>query len=607
MQHLGITVRAPHGAAAPLWWRRLGRALAALLVVLAVPVGLAGPAAAHAELVSTSPADGSSFEQAPTRLTLTFATAVGPDGASAVIRGTDGVEHRMDLTTPSGDLGTVLVGAIPPLPRDAYRLDWTAVADDGHQGTGTVSFSVGVAAAQAAPTAAGPAAAESAVRLLGYAGLALALGPLLLLLLVRRRTGRPGVPDRPEGWERHLASLALAGTLLLVAGVGALIVTTSCPPALATAMLGLAASAAVAVALGRTGEPRAMVAAVGLVLGLAVLLPAATHLGNEAGSAPVLAAAVHVAAAGAWVGGLVALAVVVLPSWRTPQVRDAVTAVAAGFAWLAVPAVTLLAATGVALTGVQVATVDGLVTTPYGLLVVAKVALLLLAGLLGLRHALGARRGSRSTPSARSVALEAGVVVVVVALGAALTTAQPPRGEAWTPVERTVARPTTILVDHLLVTSSVGPTAVGAALVTVRPIQVLAPVPGPITGATATLEGPDGGATSVPLTLGSDGLFTAPVRLEQPGVVRLRTAVHRTGLADAVSTTTWVVSAAGADRPPVVSTTRLWPGAPAAALLLLLLGAVALGLMVASRRRRPVDPTPADDVDLTSAGMRTRT
>ena len=65
---------------------RLLRLLGAVALALAALVAVAGPASAHAELLSSSPADGATLDRAPARLVLRFTEPVEIDRTSVVLR-----------------------------------------------------------------------------------------------------------------------------------------------------------------------------------------------------------------------------------------------------------------------------------------------------------------------------------------------------------------------------------------------------------------------------------------------------------------------------------------------------------------------------------------
>ncbi|MET8849530.1 copper resistance CopC family protein [Amycolatopsis sp. NPDC004625] len=116
--------------------RAPGAVLAALLGLLV----LAGPAPAHTELQSSSPAEGASLATAPTQVQLTFGEPVTLPPDSVKITGRDGTAWR--IGAPAVDGGVVTVPVTPSGGAQAYTLTWQVVAKDGDNVTGTVHFTV---------------------------------------------------------------------------------------------------------------------------------------------------------------------------------------------------------------------------------------------------------------------------------------------------------------------------------------------------------------------------------------------------------------------------------------------------------------------------------
>ena len=153
---------------------------------------------------------------------------------------------------------------------------------------------------------------------------------------------------------------------------------------LATAAL-LAASLPM---LGRTADRRPWGAGA-VVLAVAVLIgPAWTgHAGatpGVAGEFPLAADALHLLAAGAWLGGLPPLAMLLATAWRQKEPRwAAVTAIAVQrFSLLGVISVGTLLASGIVNSWYEVATLNNLFATSYGQLVLIKIGLF--AAMVGL-------------------------------------------------------------------------------------------------------------------------------------------------------------------------------------------------------------------------------
>src|SRR5689334_18354619 len=129
----------------------------------------------------------------------------------------------------------------------------------------------------------------------------------------------------------------------------------------------------------------------------------------------------------------IAAAIALVPVARADERRARlVAALLRAFSALAVTCLTTLAVTGLLMTGVQVSTVDALLTTPYGWLLIAKVSVVTVAGLLGLRTANRLRRSRASVPR-RGLITEACALGVAVGLAAALASAGPANGPRFAP------------------------------------------------------------------------------------------------------------------------------------------------------------------------------
>jgi putative copper resistance protein D len=153
----------------------------------------------------------------------------------------------------------------------------------------------------------------------------------------------------------------------------------------------LAAAALLAASLPmlkRAANPRPWGAGA-VVLTIAVLIgPAWTgHAGATPGAAgefPLAADALHLLAAGAWLGGLPPLAMLLATAWRQKEPRWAtVTAIAVQrFSLLGVISVSTLLASGIANSWYEVGTLNNLFATSYGQLVLLKIGLF--AAMVGL-------------------------------------------------------------------------------------------------------------------------------------------------------------------------------------------------------------------------------
>lgn len=131
---------------------------ALLLAACVSLVGLAGPAAAHAGLIESSPADGASVQPAPRQVSLRFTEPLDPKLIALVVTGPDGPESNAG---PPFVSGAEVVQPLPPASGDGmYRVAYRVVSTDGHPVQGQVGFRV-IAPARV-PAVPGPADSPSA-------------------------------------------------------------------------------------------------------------------------------------------------------------------------------------------------------------------------------------------------------------------------------------------------------------------------------------------------------------------------------------------------------------------------------------------------------------
>jgi putative copper export protein len=169
-------------------------------------------------------------------------------------------------------------------------------------------------------------------------------------------------------------------------------------------------------------------ALIGGVAGAAclALIAIGSHAAASGAIGPVLADLVHLAAAGAWLAGLLGLALLAAgalgPGASSPPMRVAVPR----FSALALVSVALIAATGLYASWLQVGS-PGELGTPYGLLLVAKVALVGVALALGAVNYLDGGRGTMVAGGLRRrVSIELGLAALVMLASANLTSGSPP-------------------------------------------------------------------------------------------------------------------------------------------------------------------------------------
>lgn len=180
--------------------RVFAAAATAVLAAIAV-LGIAAPASAHDQLLSTDPQDGSTVAALPDAVTLTFSDIVQDAGADAnQIKVMDASCAVLD----DGDLkiaDNVVTQPISGSATGQVTVLWRVVSRDGHPVSGEFSFTVGdgQAAASATPTCAGDvdaAATDDSTAstassplpwIIGAIVIAAILAAIILLLVTRSR------------------------------------------------------------------------------------------------------------------------------------------------------------------------------------------------------------------------------------------------------------------------------------------------------------------------------------------------------------------------------------------------------------------------------------
>jgi copper transport protein len=411
-------------------------------------------------LIATEPAQDTVLDDSPSRVLLRFDEPVETSLGS--IRVYDGGGGRVDaeaITRPSPR--EVAVAIDGELERGTYTVAWRVISADSDPINGAWVFHVQAPGPQPSGIAAqvldntpllvsvfytGGRFFEFALLLLcagGMAALVIALGWAKASL--RRRLY--GVVAVLGG---GLAVLALLGIVFQGAAAGGYGVgeafrwdvfssvteTRYGKVALVRAALG-ATLALTALALRRAGERRERgLAALALILvgGLAVTPSFAGHASVE-GPVGVAADVAHVLAAAAWTGGLafVVLALALAGRDRWPLAAACVPR----FSTMAVVSVVVLIVAGAVNGFLQVRTWSGLWETKYGLLLLAKVTLvlpLLALGAYNNRCAVPRLRAQIASVLEqrrflRAAAAELTIMVAIVAVTAVLVNAPPARTE----------------------------------------------------------------------------------------------------------------------------------------------------------------------------------
>ncbi len=170
----------------------------ALLLALLAVVLLGGRALAHSELVAAEPAPGAQLAESPAEIRLTFSEPVAASSQIVVMgenfQQVEGLVPQFNPEQPQ-----VVYTPLPPLAEGVYTVQWTAASDDGHEISGSYSFSVTSAASGGATDAnaqesavAEEAPAPRSLLWLGALGLLIVGLPLIFFAFLRAPRRRDG-------------------------------------------------------------------------------------------------------------------------------------------------------------------------------------------------------------------------------------------------------------------------------------------------------------------------------------------------------------------------------------------------------------------------------
>ena len=489
-------------------WARLAVAMGTGVVLLATPA----IALAHANLARSDPQANADLQAAPAQVQLWFTER--PELSLTTIQVYNEQRQRVDqgpATEGPGDSLSLVERLQPNLPRGTYTVSWhTTSAEDGHVTGGAFAFGVGVrpsptaALAQALPAGSSQGPLSMAVRWLSY----LAAAGLLGLILFPVAVLRPALAalDRPalSLWDLAeqanarchrtarlfaiLAVLAAMATIFdQVARSGGQLTTQATGATLSTSLgrlllarngvalallavlslrpgdvapgvmaphrsLGAAAAANLRLIPARTAVREAV--AIGLALAQLLLFALTSHAMAvpSATDAALFVDWLHLCLAGFWVGGLIALALAVVPvAGSRAQFKADVQPpdlernrffgpVISQFSRLALVAALGLAATGLYQATLHVGSLNQIASTDYGRALAVKTAIFAGALLLAGYHRFVLEPASREPTKAaatrgrrfftRSLPAEAFLGVAVLAAVGVLTSLAPANSQA---------------------------------------------------------------------------------------------------------------------------------------------------------------------------------
>jgi copper transport protein len=430
-------------------WARVAAAVAGLLIgALSVLFGPASPASAHAALVRTTPGQGSVVPLPPSSIVLTFSESVRLVPGKTQVIEPDGKRLSIGDPTVAGAVLTIPVQGSNP-PRGTYLVSYRVISADSHPVGGGFTFSIG-APSDNAPKASGEqvnrvvATAVPVGKYLGYAGLVLLVGPVLVLaVLWPRRLSRTG-PIRLVWIGLGLVAASTLAGLYLQApwstGSSLFNVSWSDLRDVVGSQFGtvlavrLGALVAIGILLRPVVHGQGSRVDHGLLAVLGVAGLATWPLSGHPSASPVPAVSAfadtaHLASMAVWLGGLVMLVGFLL---RRASVTELGAILPVWSRWAAV-AVCWLVLGGVVQALIEIGSVRALFDTGYGQLVLVKVGLLAgVLGVAGYSRLLVRRRSAPQLPGRmrRLVFAELGVTLVVLGLSSVLVQTTPGRSAA---------------------------------------------------------------------------------------------------------------------------------------------------------------------------------
>lgn len=429
--------------------------IAALLGLALVFVG-ANPAAAHAVVVDVVPEPDSVLSDSISEVRVSFNEPVSVE--------VEGIEVLDDSGSPvSGRAESQNTDAVFIADADfgegTHLVSWRVVSDDGHPITGAFTFSVGqkTQAPQVADSSDfNP--VEPAVwvaQALIYLGLLLTAGLVMFeAWCLRDASDLTVLRARLALWRRRAALIGIVGLVAYVpvftlwqrglgwskivdGAVWASASTSDAAWASFAGIIGLIV-ALVAHRLWVAARVRVrpnMVAAILVAVGLIIALGSQLVVGHTRTISPtwlVMASdLVHLFVAAFWIGGVFGLILVL----RTLQLPDAAGVIVARFSRAAIWVVAVLAATGLVLGWRILGGFGPLFTTRYGLLLLAKLALIALVIVFAAWNhrrlvpaivaETGTDRAGALSKLRRSVAFEAALLAAAVAVTGVLVSQSP--------------------------------------------------------------------------------------------------------------------------------------------------------------------------------------
>ncbi len=386
----------------------LAATIAIVVCVVSVLLALASPASAHAVVVSTNPTDGQVLPQSPETVQIQFNEGVSIALGGLTVLNSDGevVSDGQGTLSAGGELLSTTVPA--DLADGTYVANYRAVSDDGHPISGAIVFGIGDGTTiddtvrdLAATTSAGLEAASAIARFVTYLGALLAAGLAVFVAFVHDQRDDRRRLDRLTRIAVGVGAIGTAAWIVFQAavstsdGLGSVLDPSTLTTTLADGLGWQAALTFIGLAavFAAVNVSRQIVAQSLAFYGLLAVAFSFIFWGHarQAPNAVVAQASifVHVAAGSVWFGGLVALAITLVgrrQARRGGRGREAAdrpdesglalstAEVVVRFSTVAAWTAVALVVAGLVLTWQEVGSIDSLVSTDYGRLVAAKMA-----------------------------------------------------------------------------------------------------------------------------------------------------------------------------------------------------------------------------------------
>jgi copper transport protein len=434
--------------------RRGQRTLLVAACVLTVLVTVPSSAAAHAVLVTSTPAWGAVLRTTPDQITLRYDEAVVPLYARVAVVTPSG----QNLAAPPRVTGSVVAVGLRPGGAGSYTVRWRMVAsDDGHVTEGAFSFGVRAKPLPPAPASgASVAVAPELLAWLEFLAVVLAGGALTFRALVLAPAAR-ALGERADREASAAIWVGLIGAALgLHAGLFGFLVGAS--PIVGGGLLNVINTQIIPIRVGthlgqawtlttfawlcvltllvgawvtpRRREP--FLAGAGILsLCIAFGISWASHPASR-GTFALAADYMHLLAGALWVGGLVALAILAgVAGPLSRSARETLFRVCLlRFSQLAVPIVVVLALAGAYTALRELPSPSALLDSRYGITLLLKSTAFVGALGLGAYHRRSVvprvAAGAPVSSVRRTLALEVGFLLVAIALAATLSQTAPP-------------------------------------------------------------------------------------------------------------------------------------------------------------------------------------